>query len=101
MGKQVAYGQSLLVDMAKDAPKNAGGMAVKAVEIRAELRQIRSMADHTYNVILNVPEDCLEQVKVLMGWLGDEVGLVIASGDLDSEVIVDGRTRRTREAKKG
>ena len=50
---------------------------VKAVELRAELRQVRSMADITYNDILNVPEDCLEQVKVLMGWVGDEVGVVI------------------------
>jgi hypothetical protein len=47
-----------------------------AVEIRAELRQIKSMADHTYNVVLNVPEDCLEQVQVMMAWLGDEIGVV-------------------------
>jgi hypothetical protein len=51
---------------------------IKAVEVRAEVRQIKSMADATFNVVLNVPEDCLEQVKVLMGWLKDEVKLVIA-----------------------
>jgi hypothetical protein len=51
-----------------------------AVEIRAELRQVKSMADFTYNLILNVPEDCLPQVQTLMGWLGDEVSVVMVTG---------------------
>lgn len=51
---------------------------VKAVEIRAEVRQIKTMADHTANVTLNIPEDCIEQVKVLLGWVGLEVKAVIA-----------------------
>ena len=52
---------------------------IKAVEIRAELRQIRTMADGTMNVILNLPEDCKEQVKVLLDWLGLEIGAVIVA----------------------
>jgi len=52
---------------------------VKAVEIRAELRQIRTMADGTVNVLLNLPEDCIPQVKVLLDWLGLEVKAVIAN----------------------
>ena len=52
---------------------------IKAVEIRAELRQIKSMADHTFNIVLNLPEDCREQVKVLLDWLGFEVRVVIAN----------------------
>ena len=51
---------------------------IKAVEIHAELRQIKTMADHSANVTLNVPEDCIEQVKVLLGWIGLEVKAVIA-----------------------
>lgn len=51
---------------------------IKAVEIRAEVRQIKTMADGTVNVILNLPEDCKEQVKVLLDWLGYEVKAVIA-----------------------
>jgi len=51
---------------------------VKAVEVRAEVRQIKTMADHSANVILNIPEDCIEQVKVLLGWVGLEVKAVIA-----------------------
>ena len=52
---------------------------VKAVEIRAELRQIKSCADGTVNIILNLPEDCKEQVKKLLDWLGDEVKAVIVN----------------------
>lgn len=49
----------------------------KAVHFEAELRQIKSMADHSYNVVINVPEYCLEQVQEMMGWLGDQVDVVI------------------------
>jgi len=50
---------------------------IKAVEVRAELRQIRTMADGTVNVLLNMPEDCIPQVKVLLDWLGLEVRVVL------------------------
>ena len=52
---------------------------VKAVEIRAEVRQIKTMADGTINIVLNLPEDCKEQVKVMLDWLGFEVRAVIAT----------------------
>lgn len=51
---------------------------IKAVEIRAELRQIRTMADGSVNLLLNLPEDCLPQVKVLLDWLGLELRVVVA-----------------------
>ncbi len=50
---------------------------IHAVEIRAEVRQIKTMADGTVNVILNLPEDCKNQVKELLDWLGFEVKAVI------------------------
>lgn len=53
---------------------------VKAVEFEAEVRQVKSMADGTYNIILNVPEYCLPQVKVIMGWLLAEVRIVMERG---------------------
>ena len=53
---------------------------IKAVEVRAEVRQIKTMADGTVNVILNLPEDCKEQVKVLLDWIGFEVKAVIVKG---------------------
>ena len=50
---------------------------VKAVEIDAELRQIKTMADGTTNVTINVPEYCRQQVKVLLDWMQEEIRLVI------------------------
>jgi hypothetical protein len=52
---------------------------IKAVEVRAEVRQIKTMADGTVNLVLNLPEDCIEQVKVLLDWIGLEVKAVIAN----------------------
>ena len=51
---------------------------IKAVEIRAEVRQIKTMADGTINVVLNLPEDCKEQVKVMLDWLGFEIRAVLS-----------------------
>ncbi len=50
---------------------------VKAVEIRAELRQSKTMVDGSTNIILNIPEDCREQVKVMLDWLGLELRIVM------------------------
>jgi len=50
---------------------------VKAVEFEAEMRQIKSMADGTYNIVLNVPEYCLPQVQIMMGWLQSQVKVVM------------------------
>ena len=50
---------------------------IKAVEIRAEVRQIKTMADGTVNLVLNLPEDCIEQVKILLDWLQLEVKVLI------------------------
>ena len=54
-------------------------MTTHALELRAEVRQIKTMADSSVNVVLNVPEDCMEQVKVLLDWLGLEVKVVIVN----------------------
>ena len=51
---------------------------IKAVEIRAEIRQIKTMSDSSVNLILNIPEDCIDQVRELLGWIGLEVKAVIA-----------------------
>ncbi len=50
---------------------------IKAVEIRAEVRQIKTMADSSVNLILNVPEDCIEQIKVMLDWLGLEIKAIL------------------------
>ena len=55
----------------------AADRAVKAVEIEAEVRQVKTMADGSVNVILNLPENCLPQAQVLMGWVREMVTGVI------------------------
>jgi hypothetical protein len=50
-----------------------------AVEFEAEMRQVKSMADGTYNIVLNVPEYCLPQVQTMMGWLKSLVKIVMAN----------------------
>ena len=39
---------------------------IKAVEHVAEIRQVKTMADGTFNVILNLPEYCVEQSMFYM-----------------------------------
>ncbi len=53
------------------------GSDLRAVEFEAEMRQIKSMADGTYNIVLNVPEYCLPQVQTMMGWLQSQVKVVM------------------------
>ena len=54
---------------------------MEAIRFDAEVRQIRSMADHTFNVILNVPEYNVEQVQEMMTMLGDMVAVAMVSVD--------------------
>ena len=41
---------------------------IKAIEFKAEVRQVKTMADGSVNIILNLPEHCREQAKVVMDW---------------------------------
>ena len=60
---------------------------IEATKFTAEIRQIKSMADHTFNLVLNVPEYCLEQVQEIMGNLGDMV--MVAMVVMDKDEISD------------
>jgi hypothetical protein len=44
-----------------------------AAEYTAEVRQVKSMVDHSYNVTLNFGEDALPVVQRLMECIGLEV----------------------------
>ena len=52
-----------------------------AVEFEAEMRQVKSMADGTYNIVLNVPEYCLPQVQTMMGWLKSLIRVIMTESD--------------------
>jgi hypothetical protein len=54
---------------------------IKAVETTAELRQIKTMSDGTFNMTLNLPEYALPQVQKLMEWLKDEVKILVVQND--------------------
>ena len=65
-------------------PRRGGADAIpsesnrpRAVEIEAEVRQVKTMADGTINLTLNIPEYCMSQAQILMGWVRDEVRAVI------------------------
>ena len=47
------------------------------VHFDAELRQIKSMADGTYNLVLNVPEYQTDQIKRMMDWLRGQVAIAM------------------------
>lgn len=42
-----------------------------AVEFVAEIRQVKTMADHTVNVVLNLPEYCVKQAAWFMQHQGE------------------------------
>ena len=48
-----------------------------SIKFEAEVRQVKSMADKSYNLILNIPEYELEQARELMGMLLDHVAVAI------------------------
>jgi hypothetical protein len=64
--------------MGADADKDGGGMAKEpiAIEFDCQVRQVKSMADHSVNVILNLPEYCAEQAAALLKRI-DDVGKVV------------------------
>jgi hypothetical protein len=69
----------MFVDLQEIIGKDEGCLAEPvAVEFEAEMRQVKSMADGTYNLVLNVPEYCLPQVQTMMGWLKSLVRVVMA-----------------------
>lgn len=47
------------------------------VRFDAEVRQIKSMADKSFNLVLNIPEYNKERVKQLTDWLLDQVAVAI------------------------
>ena len=67
----------------------------EAIRFDAEVRQIRSMADHTFNVILNVPEYNIDQVKRMMDLMNDmvAVAMVEVSGEKDESKEYGGRLK--------
>ena len=67
---------------------------IKAVEFVAEIRQVKTMADHTVNVVLNLPEFCVSQAACFMQHQGDMIkGVSIL---VDGKATDDNESERTR-----
>lgn len=56
-----------------------------AVEFVAEIRQVKTMADHTVNVVLNLPEYCVKQAA----WFMQHQGEMVKSASLLQAVTND------------
>ena len=54
-----------------------------AVEIEFEIRQVKSMADHSYNVTLNLPEYMKDQVSFLLRHVLDAGNGVLTLRQID------------------
>lgn len=52
-------------------------MAIRAVEIRAQLWRITSRMDHSFDVTLKTDEECLRQIQEMMGHNLEEVRVVM------------------------
>jgi len=63
------------------------------IHFDAELRSIKSMADHTFNVILNIPEYNIEQVQQMMTMLGDMVAVAMVKVSEDKQKEYGGRLK--------
>ena len=65
---------------------------VKAVEFVAEVRQVKTMADHTVNVTLNLPEYCVKQAAWFMQRQGEMIKSV--------SILVDGTATDDNESER-
>lgn len=54
---------------------------IRAVEFVAEVRQIKSMADGTANITLNLPEYCVDQAAWFLKHQGDMIHGVVELSD--------------------
>jgi hypothetical protein len=58
---------------------------IKAVEFDCEIRQVKTMADKTVNVTMNLPEYCKEQAKIFMDWQGEMAHLIAEKIERDKD----------------
>ena len=48
-----------------------------AIKFDAEVRQVKSLVDKSWNIVLNVPEYNIDQVKRLMDLMNDMVAVAM------------------------
>jgi hypothetical protein len=51
-----------------------------AIELKGiEIRQVKSMADYSFNLTINIPEYNRALVKPLIDWIGDQADIVMVN----------------------
>jgi len=56
----------------------------ESIKFDAEVRQIKSMSDNSFNLVLNIPEYNIKQVQELMTMLNDMVAIAMISVDKEN-----------------
>ena len=64
------------------------------IHFDAELRQIKTMVDKSFNITLNVPEYQKDQVKLMMDLLNDMVAVAMVKADGTEEQVSNKRSKR-------
>jgi hypothetical protein len=60
------------------------GTDMTPIHFDAELRQIKSMVDKSFNIVLNIPEYNIEQVQELMTMLNNMVAVAMINVDKEN-----------------
>lgn len=58
---------------------------IRAVELHAEVWQVKSMADGSVNLVLRLPEYCMQQAGQLLQWHHELVRVVVELAELDEQ----------------
>ena len=69
----------------------------QVVKFDAELRQIKSMSDGTFNLVLNIPEYCLTETQTMMAWLKGQVDVAIV---FDKQTGANGKSELENRAER-
>ena len=58
---------------------------IRAVELHAEVWQVKTMADGSVNLVLRLPEYCMPQAGELLQWHHELVRVVVELVDTDEQ----------------
>ena len=63
----------------------ASNGVMEAIRFDAEVRQVKSLVDKSWNIVLNVPEYNIDQVKRMMDLMNDMVAVAMVKADGSQE----------------
>ena len=59
----------------------ASNSVMEAIRFDAEVRMVKSLVDKSWNIVLNVPEYNIDQVKRMMDLMNDMVAVAMVRAD--------------------